>query len=180
MVRLFFGCGHLDRRSEGYLNVDIRNWPHVDYVCDISLKLPFEDNFADEIFAESVLEHIRPSFKSHAVPERCHLRTISVLHEWRRVLKPNGLLIVKVPNIRGIVYQYVNNNISPRDFSMYIYGGQEYDENTHYTGFDPFTLHDVMQSAGFRDIKIKNAHDLNQDLGDSATKAWEMTGIGVK
>ena len=138
-----------------------------------------DEEEVDEILAESILEHIphgrMDSFTSYA---RAHLNTIRVLREWNRVLVAGGKCTIKVPNVRGLVMQYVKNNISPRDFWMYMYGGQEYSENTHYCGFDPETLTDVMQLAGFKDIRICNAHDTNQAL--NADEAWEMTAIGIK
>jgi predicted SAM-dependent methyltransferase len=179
MNKLFFGCGNLDMRNDGYKNVDIRPMPHVDYVCDISKRLPFQDDWADEIFAESVLEHIPHGFwNSPASYSRAHLNTIAVLKEWCRVLKSGGKCIVKVPNVRGLVSQYMRNNILPRDFWMYIYGGQEYKENTHLSGFDPATLTEVMLLAGFKDVIIRNAHDLEQLLAED--DAWEMAGVGTK
>ena len=52
MEKLYFGCGHLDYHSTGYKNVDVRQFPHVDYVCDISKHLPWDTDSIEEITAE--------------------------------------------------------------------------------------------------------------------------------
>lgn len=177
--KLAFGCGHLNLHDRGYENVDMRTFEHVDWVVDISKKLPWKDNSINEILAESVLEHIPHGLmNSESSYGRAHLNTIVVLKEWCRVLAIGGRCIIKVPNVKGIIYQYVANNISDRDFYMYLWGGQEYNLNTHLCGFTPETLIEVMQLAGFRDVVIRNAHILEQNL--DAENAWEMTGIGVK
>lgn len=178
--KLAFGVGHLDLHDKGYRNVDIRPLSHIDYIVDISKKLPWEDNFASEILAESVLEHIPHGFLDDSVSSysRAHLNTISVLNEWRRVLTIGGRCIVKVPNILGIINCYKSGKMQYRDFWMYIYGGENYKENSHLSGFDPFTLKEVMQLAGFRDVVLRNAHNYNETLDEE--NSWEMAAIGVK
>ena len=178
-IRLAFGCGNLDYHSKGYENVDVRSFPHIDHIVDISKKLPWQDNSIDEILAESVLEHIPHGFCiENSSYSRAHLNTIEVLKEWRRVLKVGSKCIVKVPNVKGLISCYSRKKIPYRDFWMYMYGGQNFGTNIHYAGFDPFTLIEVMTLAGFRDVVIRNAHNLEQNLDEE--NAWEMTGIGVK
>lgn len=179
MTKLAFGTGNIDYRSRGYKNVDIRKFPHIDYVVDISKPLPWENDSINEILAESVLEHIPHGLmNSTSSYGRAHLNTIIILREWNRVLKPGSKCIIKVPNILGIINCYKSGKMQYRDFWMYLYGGQEYKENVHYAGFDPFTLKEIMQLAGFRDVVIRNAHNFEQNLDE--VNAWEMAGIGVK
>ena len=178
-MKVAFGCGDLNYHDRGYLNIDIRPLPHIDQVVDVSKKLPWEDNSIDEILAESVLEHIPHGFlNTQSVYSRAHLKTISVLQEWYRVLAPGGKCIIKVPNLKGLITNYIKGNILYRDFYMYIYGGENYLENTHLSGFDPFTLKEVMQLAGFRDIVLRNCHNLDEPLDEE--NAWEMSAIGIK
>ncbi len=55
-------------------------------VCDLECgKLPYKDSFFDAIFCGDVLEHI--------------FDTESLLAEMNRVLKPDGFLILSIPNI---------------------------------------------------------------------------------
>jgi len=178
MTKLAFGCGHLDYHSKGYKNIDIRSFPHVDCIVDISGKLPWKDNTIDEILAESILEHFPHGICSGFTYGVSHLNTIKILLEWYRILKPGGRCIIKVPNLKGIINHYIKGKISYYEFYLYIYGGQHYKENIHYSGFDPFTLKEVMKVAGFRDIVLRNCHDLNLPLDE--LNAWEMTGVGIK
>lgn len=81
-IRLNVGCGK-DIRT-GYINIDFEPAEGVDMVIDISkCKLPFKDNSVDEILLSHVLEHIPNRYKF-------------IMECWR-VLKPNGILHVKLP-----------------------------------------------------------------------------------
>lgn len=67
------------------INVDIRDYPSTDVVQDLSKKKwKFKDNEFDIVIAEHVAEH---------VPDR-----LAFIDECLRITKPNGLLIIEVPN----------------------------------------------------------------------------------
>lgn len=55
-IRLNLGSG--SRPIQGYTNVDILPMPGVDVVCDLEVRLPFDDNSVMEVTGEHVLEHI--------------------------------------------------------------------------------------------------------------------------
>lgn len=78
-MKLNLGCGK--RRWPGFVNVDLKD---SDRDCDIR-KLPFADESADEIHAIHVCEHFLIT------------EILSILKEWRRVLKTGGKLIVELP-----------------------------------------------------------------------------------
>lgn len=86
-------------------NITLADWenslhenPHLDKVCDITKKLPFEDNSFDIIIFSDVLEHIpNPSY---------------VLSEIRRILKPKGVVLMNVPFLYWI-------HEAPHDFHRY-------------------------------------------------------------
>ena len=55
-MKLHLGCG--EKFLPGYVHVDARKFPHVDYVTDKLDNLNmFADNSVDEIYACHVLEH---------------------------------------------------------------------------------------------------------------------------
>jgi len=177
IIRLYFGCGNIDYHSKGYKNVDIRKFPHVDFVCDVGKRLPWESDTVHEILAESILEHLPHSFMQ-GTADGTYLNIIAVLNEWRRVLKPGGVCIIRVPNIQGTIKEFYKGKMPHSGFWMLLYGGQSCKEDTHLCGFDPFTLKKVMQLAGFRNIRLCCSHAYDDPLAEDV--AWEMTAIGVK
>ena len=46
----------------------------------------------------------------------------------------------KCPDIRALAYGLVLNHIPAKEFARRIYGGQDYDGNFHYAGFDIPTM----------------------------------------
>lgn len=91
-VKLNLGCGA--RLLDGFVNVDLAgNWSTIppDVVADITKPLPFEDGYADEIHAYHVLEHFN------------RWEAGQILADWKRVLKPGGLLVLELPCLDKIV-----------------------------------------------------------------------------
>ena len=56
----------------------------ADVIADVSQPLPFPDSYADTIIARHILEHV--------------IDVPTVLHQWGRKLKPDGRLIIAVPD----------------------------------------------------------------------------------
>lgn len=91
-MKVNIGCGH--KLLDGFVNVDLENnWSDVqpDVVADVTKRLPFEDEVADEVHAYHVLEHLY------------RWQTEEVLAEWTRILKPGGLLVIELPCLDKIV-----------------------------------------------------------------------------
>jgi predicted SAM-dependent methyltransferase len=82
MIKLNLGCG--DQYLEGYVNCDILETVKVDEKFDLTnFPYPFEDNYADEILLDNVLEHL---------PD-----IVATMRELHRVLKPGGVVKIFVP-----------------------------------------------------------------------------------
>ena len=107
-VRLNLGCGNKIR--EGWINVDFESnysGKKPDVSCDLR-KLPFPDNYADEIEAVHVLEHFLP------------WETGEVLDEWIRVLKPSGTLAIEVPCFEKVMQAFVDKKATQAHwFALY-------------------------------------------------------------
>ena len=169
-TKLHFGCGSHDFHSKGYINVDIREAKHVDIVCDLSRELPCKDNYADEILAHSLLEHFPMGDYEH--DDLPYANTIRILKEWRRVLKEGGTLELKTPNIEGLSNNYVKGSIEKIEYFRYLYGGQNYPENTHIAGFDQDTMTMCLHLANFKEWYFMHSHD---DTGAFNRKSdWEL------
>ena len=133
-LKLHLGCG--DKRIEGFINVDVRPLPGVDIVDDISNLNLFEPNSADLIYASHLLEHFG---------RRVYL---DVLKNWFNILKPGGILRIAVPDF-GAVVEHYNENGDIKILRGFLYGGQTYDHNFHYCGWDEKTLVEDLINIGF-------------------------------
>lgn len=143
-MRLNLGCG--DDRREGYVNIDLRS-DVADLNCDVTKLGEFEDGSVDEILALDILEHF-PSFRS-----------LDILAEWNRVLKDDGVLTLRVPNM----YQLSRVLVSRYEQGKYevlpsiirnIYGGHRWGNDgewdAHHTGWTPAELHVQLEMSGFQ------------------------------
>lgn len=86
-VCLNLGCGDWLAKSNGkqkWVNLDLTQHDGVDIVADLEDGLPFPSESADYINLSHVLEHIR--------------NYVPLLMECYRVLKPGGILHIKVPH----------------------------------------------------------------------------------
>jgi len=87
MIKLNLGCGA--RYLQGFINIDIDRSYKADLYLDFERDvLPYQDNSIDYIIAIHTLEHINNIW--------------DLLNECHRVLKPNCILEVEVPNIANI------------------------------------------------------------------------------
>lgn len=82
MIRLNLGCGN--NYKEGWVNVDIRGTEYdVKHDLD-TFPYPFDDNSADFILMQDVLEHLKEPVKA--------------IHELHRIIKPKGIIQIRVPH----------------------------------------------------------------------------------
>lgn len=145
-VMLNLGCGA--DIAEGFINIDVRNIPGIDMRIDIR-KLPFENDSADHIRLHDVLEHF---------PLRI---AVDVLKECFRVLKTDMELAIKVPDLIGLAEKIKRDEITAFDFQEYVYGGQNYQENFHYSGYTSQFLTGILFGIGFKRIDTIQKIDTN-------------------
>lgn len=154
-------------QSSSTVRVDIRAIPgKVDVVCNAISMPMFPDNEFDKIYARHVIEHW--SFRE----------TDTLLKEWRRVLKSGGELEVHCPDLDKLVQNYLNRtfdgytgrNFTMSLFSYYVYGGQEYPDNTHRTGWNFATLSAILTRCGFRNIRRYDKYEDNIEMRVGAYK----------
>ena len=138
-VLIHLGCG--DIASPEFVNVDVRPAPHIHYVCNVTDLSVFPEDYADLIYACHVLEHIR------------HPALRQTLWEWRRVLKPGGVLRLSVPDFDKIVHIY---ELYSRDVACIIdplLGSQNYEYDAHYSTFNHAYLCAKLAEVGFGRIQ---------------------------
>lgn len=152
-LRLELGSG--DRPTEGFTTLDIRDDVGADRVDDAAVLFSIRDDSCEEIRACHLLEHF--SWRD----------TQAVLDVWRRKLTPGGRIHIEVPNLEGHVLAWQATRSTDEQFVEYLYGSQDYPENTHRTAFTARTLHDALMFADFDHIEI---HDLGLVLVATARR----------
>lgn len=135
----------------GFKTVDLYGGDNVDIAADLSDLNMIETGSVSELYASHCLEHF------------CHLRTVDVLKEWRRVMKKGCKAYIAVPDFEAVVNIYKRDGLTDwmRNF---LFGDQIYDKAFHYTGFDFQVLAKLLVKAGWSDVK--RILDMPYNLGD--------------
>jgi predicted SAM-dependent methyltransferase len=128
MNKLNVGCG--TKFHPDWVNVDMVSYSPKVQVVNLTKGIPFPDNSFDVVYHSQVLEHI-PKEKAEDFIRECY-----------RVLKPNGVMRVVVPDLENIVDEYkrlLNENLeNPTDLSKANYEWimlEMYDQSVrHYSG----------------------------------------------
>lgn len=150
-MRLNLGCGN--KKIEGFTGVDIKD---ADIVADIR-NLPFDDESVEEIMAIHVCEHFYVT------------EILSVLKEWRRVLKPGGKMVLELPCLDKVLIHFANG--SPENFTLWpLYG----DPNTHKDGepalhkwcWSKDQMRQLLKAVGFDDVieEVPQFHQPSRDM----------------
>ena len=158
--RLNLGCGER-HWGEDFINVDqeLPGMKAPDLDCDIR-NLPYLPNTMDEIHAIHCIEHF-PRWE-----------VVNVLMEWRRILKPNGLLVLELPCLNMII-DILHEHTTPDKFPSVwhklkdgrvvnkhidamngLYGVQKRNERNdeHKWCYTSQEIREVLESAGFTTI----------------------------
>lgn len=132
------GEGYLDGHLPGFLTMDLRLGADVQGDCsDLWM---FKADSVEALYASNILEHWEIA------------RTVGVLKEWARVLKPGGLLYISVPDFDAAVKLYQKVGLVPW-LKFHLWGDQKHPLNYHYTCFTFASLADDLASAGFSDCR---------------------------
>lgn len=135
------GCG--SKFIPGFVHVDIKPSPCVDIVGPVERLNDFKDDTVDLIYASHVLEHFGRD------------RYLDVLAEWRRVLKPMGVLRLAVPDFKACVEQYLVTGRIDGDSGILglICGGQRHEYDYHHMVFDKTLLEQSLLNVGFKECR---------------------------
>ncbi len=148
-LKLHLGCGH--RYLKGYIHVDIDTLPHIDYpntdLGDLSM---FKDESVDLIYTCGSFEYYDRQ------------EAISVLTEWKRVLKKNGILKISVPDFSSVAKVYQKyNDLDGIGVLGPLFGKWKINDGSHIyhkTVYDEKSLSNLLVTQGFSNIKKYNAH----------------------
>lgn len=95
--RLHWGCGPIT--PYGWVNSDVAAFPGVDVVADIRAGLPLADDSFDYIAS------------IHTLPELSYGDLDRALGELRRVLRPEGVLRLALPDLDKAIAAYAGKDI---------------------------------------------------------------------
>lgn len=108
-MKLNLGCGFRPILEPEWINIDIRQLPNIDLVCDLSESIPFRDNSIDYILAHDFMEHLPRN------------RFISFMEEVYRVLKIDGILDHFSPSTDGRGYAMDPTHTNPININSFWY-----------------------------------------------------------
>jgi len=153
-IKLHLGCGK--RHIPGYIHIDRTKFDHIDHVQCIEHLPQFDDDSVDLIYVCHALAYIK--------------KPLRALKEWKRVLKPGGILRIATPDFVALCAVYTVT----RDLSL-ITGpifGHWNDEIQHQTVYDTDSLVALMRTAGFNTIELWRWRDIEHSNIDDYSKAY--------
>ena len=159
-MKLHLGCGQKNF-GEDWIHIDGSEYDHIKY-HDIA-NLPFEDNTCDLIYASHVLEYFDRD------------QVLVVLNEWQRVLKPDGVLRLAVPDFGAMAKLYVDTGISLDRFIGPIFGKWKMTETEtiyHRTVYDFDSLKNVLEKCNYTNVKLWDWRDVEHANFDDYSQAY--------
>jgi predicted SAM-dependent methyltransferase len=145
---LNLGCG--ERTFETYpdkdytcINLDARtDLPNVDINGDVRDLSQFQNETFDYVLASDIIEHFPLAI------------TVSILTEWKRILKQDGILEIRTPNMEFCVQHYLKHK-NCQHMSWMLYGNQEHDLNFHYVLFDRKWFNEICTTLGLKEVSYE-------------------------
>jgi SAM-dependent methyltransferase len=137
-IRLNLGCGHMP--LAGYVNIDNRDLPGDELVCDVS-ELPFPESSVTEIYSSHLLEHFPVEVLSR-----------KLLAHWVQLMKPGGLFRAVVPDAECMIDAYTRREMSFDDLRTVTFGLQKYAGDFHFNMFSRTRLQSILSEAGLTEI----------------------------
>lgn len=158
-MKLHLGCGSRNF-GDNWIHIDGGDYPHL-YSHDIT-NLPFADKSVDLIYASHVLEYFDRE------------EAVTVLNEWKRVLKDGGILRIAVPDFEAMADLYIMKEIGLKSFLGPLYGKMKMGSDTiyHKTCYDMFDLTILLQNVGFHGVKRYNWRKTEHAKFDDHSQAY--------
>lgn len=156
-LKLNLGSGTTDVR-EGYVNVDLLGGEGV-VKCDlVEFLTDLPNGVVDEIVLRDILEHfphgiLEVEDELEYIPTT-KITSLGVIELACLRLKPQGLLVIRVPDIEWIMEQAVSGDFNWDRMVWAIFGNQESAGGYHYTGWTEFKLNEVLTDIGLEDVDV--------------------------
>lgn len=158
-MKLHLGCGSRNF-GENWIHVDAQKLPHIDF-NDVT-SFPFENDIFSVIYA------------SHLIAYFDREEIIPILQEWRRVLKPGGILRLATPNVYQMGELYINLKVTLEDILGPLYGRMESNGKIiyHKTTYDYVDLKKLLLNVGFKDVSIYDWRKTEHAQFDDHSQAY--------
>ena len=145
-LKLHLGCGNT--YFEGYVNIDYPQSEHTvmkpvaDVFADFT-KLEYAPGSVDEIRAHHVFEHFNRA------------EALKLLFQWRKWLKPNGVLHLETPDFdMSLLYYALGSWKTKMEVGRHMLGSQEAKWAYHLDFWSRRKFRYVLRTVGFADIRI--------------------------
>ena len=138
-MKLNLGCGN-------DILPDFVNCDRYDAACDVccdAKNLPFKTNSIDEIYASHLIEHFN------------FFEAFEVLREWKRVLKPGGILRIETPDMEKSCEAFLKATEQQRLRLYYHFFSEPWVSpgQIHKFLYTETQLHWTLQCCGFNSIQ---------------------------
>jgi predicted SAM-dependent methyltransferase len=162
-IKIYYGCGTI--RQEGYINVDLRWTPVVDFIGDLEWCARVFKSRCSEVYLSHVLEHYSSPGKIMRSDPDTVLGALSAI--WKMLIS-GGTIRLAVPDFAAISRLYMEGiePFFPRLHSR-IHGGQDYRENVHLCTFDRDFLEQCLKKVGFSSITMWDPEKINLSYDSS-------------
>lgn len=140
-TRINLGAG--DKYWPGFTNIDCVG--DQDIISDVTSLPMIESESIAEIHAIHVFEHLP------------RLQVLDILKEWRRILMPEGLLVMEMPSMDKIAQFIVNGANNPRLTMLGIFGDprEENIKMLHQWCYTRQELEAILVKSGF-EVEFEN------------------------
>jgi len=166
VLELGGGDNPIIKRIQGLksVNVDVRQIPGVDVVRNLEGDFSDIGEF-DGLFANYLLEHLSWRKVTHFL-EQCY-----------KVLKPDSYAFFVVPDTYAQMQKILEKKAEEISFddSNFLYGGQDFSDNTHKWLISRPFLKTLLLQAGFSDVEFVT-HPA-PDARDMFVKAYKRTSV---
>lgn len=150
-MKLNLGVGEFP--IKGFVNIDVYEHEHADLICN-AIKLPYEDNSIEEIYAGHILEHFPFEEAKRA------------LKEWFRILKPNAQIGIVVPDKDNAPGKFVYAGSPEREL---------YANHNSYWNYE--MLKEELSKVGFEYIEKMNIDTYPHLV---ARPKWQVGVVAIK
>jgi predicted SAM-dependent methyltransferase len=158
-AKLHLGCGNKNF-GQDWIHIDGGDFKHL-HSRNICI-LPFKDKTVDLIYASHVLEYFDRD------------EVLEVLLEWKRVLKEGGILRLSVPNFDVLSRLYQSGTpIEQVTGPLYGRWNMRGQWVYHRTTYDHKSLKAVLESSGFKNIRLWDWRKTDHGVFDDYSQAYK-------